>query len=271
MSAAYYNKVRRILFSTAHDPAKGFNLAYDWLEQTYRKNLGPREHAGLLAELKFYERYRAEFKLTVAGDMGEHADFSGVFHGAASRFDVTTSISWKKFEAYEPFLSHGPDYKIAIVDPTSHELADVVSLAFRRCSCGGYCLPTFLLLDRETNDDGAFSVANDQLLVEVCTDCEEVNELDRFTHYFMPSLSEHADSHDPDIPEDLSNETTEKYGIEVYKWLRREYCEELMAVAGNVYTVTAPSGDGYWSCNCIFKNSVVSNVFPDRFSADGIA
>ena len=141
-NSTYYNRVRRILFSTAQNRSKGFGLAYEWLEKSYRAKLGPRGHAGLLAELKFYERYRHEFKLTVAGDMGEHADFSGEYRGAASRFDVTTNVSFKKFETYEPFLSDGPEYKIVVVDPRSLDVSDVISLAFRRCACGGYRLPS---------------------------------------------------------------------------------------------------------------------------------
>jgi len=91
MSAENYNNIRRIIFSTANNPAKGFQLAHEWLDSTYKVKLGPKGYSGLKAELNFYQRHGQEFKLTVAGDMGEHADFSGMYGSSATRFDVTTN------------------------------------------------------------------------------------------------------------------------------------------------------------------------------------
>ncbi|MCU0289469.1 MAG: hypothetical protein MUF15_24120 [Acidobacteria bacterium] len=73
-SVENYNKIRRILFCTANNPDKGFYKAYDWMEKTYRNQLGLNGYVGLMAELKFYERYKRDYKLTVAGDMADHAD-----------------------------------------------------------------------------------------------------------------------------------------------------------------------------------------------------
>ncbi len=267
LSAGYYNHVRRIVFSIAQNPSRGFSEAYDLLETGYRAKLGSRGYRGLLAELRFYERYRREFKLTIAGDMGEHADFAGQYGSAVARFDVTTNLGPKRLGDYEPFLSDGPEYKIVVVDPTSGDIAELVSLAFRQCKCGGYFLPTFILLDRETTA----SVANDQLLVEICAHCEEVHEVGRHAHHFMPSLSEVVEGQEPESSSRSVKRRVKAYGLDVYKWLRREYCDELMAVAGMTYTVTDSDGDGYWACKTIFKNSVVGHVFPDPFALDGLA
>jgi hypothetical protein len=270
MGPDHYNKVRRILFSTAQNPSRGFAMAYEWLEKTYRKSLGTAGHLGLLAELKFFERYRREFKLTVAGDMGEHADFAGEYQGNMSRFDVTTNLSTKRFATYEPFLSDGPEYKIVVVDRQSLEVSDVVSLAFRRCRCGGHCMPVFVLLDGNINGEGEASWTNDQLQLEICVACEEITDVARHTHHFMPSPSEHFEWQAPDDPSVTATRGDDGYGLDVYKWLRREHCDELMAVAGPEYTVTGRNGEGYWACKSFFRNSVVEGIFPDVFSADGI-
>ena len=103
-AAEYYNQVRRILFCAVHNPSQGFSTAYEWMEKTYRRKLGAQSATGLMAELKFYERYRKDFKLTVAGDVGDHADFCGLFGSRATRFDATTNLDYKKFKTYEPFL-----------------------------------------------------------------------------------------------------------------------------------------------------------------------
>lgn len=81
MSAETYNRIRRILFSTVHNPQQGMAKAREYLER-YKKRLGPNGYVGLKAELEFYERHRGDFALTVAADVGEHADFSGVLSGS---------------------------------------------------------------------------------------------------------------------------------------------------------------------------------------------
>ena len=122
MSASTYNEIRRIIFSTANNPKRGFALANEWLEKTYKNKLGSRGYAGLKAELYFYEKHRHEFKLTVAGDMGEHADFSGMYGTDATRFDVTTNLDFKKFHNYEPHMGDGLYYKIALLDKNNFEI-----------------------------------------------------------------------------------------------------------------------------------------------------
>lgn len=115
MSAEVYNRIRRIVFSTANNPKKGFGLAREYLEG-YQDDLGPRGYIGLMAELNFYQQYGKEFNLTVAGDMGEHADFAGIYGGCATRFDVTTNPDFKQLSNYEPFITDGIRYQIAILD-----------------------------------------------------------------------------------------------------------------------------------------------------------
>tara|TARA_Y100001951_G_scaffold104406_1_gene115903 strand:+ start:513 stop:1325 length:813 start_codon:yes stop_codon:yes gene_type:complete len=263
VSAENYNKIRRILFSTANDRKKGFSVSYEWLEKTYKKQLSPQGYAGLLAELKFYEKNKKEFNLTVAGDMGEHADFSGSMGQEVCRFDVTTNLAYKKYQDYEPFFSDGPKYKIVVMDKASNEVSDIVSLAFEQCSCGGYKIPFLLLMGENFNDRGESQWSNDQLVMKICTSCNEYGEASRHTHHFLYSPQEYVSN----LPEEMDNNERRskinQYCLGAYKYFRREFCDELMGVAGHDYKVTAPDGGGYWTFNFQFKNQVVGDFLLD--------
>jgi len=259
MSAKTYNDIRRILFCTANDPMKGFPCAYEYLERTYKKKLDNKGYVGILAELKFYEKYRREFNLTVAGDMGEHADFAGTLGREATRFDVTTNINFKKFHDYEPYMGHGPSYKIALLDQGNFEVIDVLNLAFPKCECcGGYLIPTVILLDQNYNRHGDSLWNNDQLLIDICENCEEYFERERYTHSGLLSVGEYHDYNDDDMSLDL----TESYITSIYKYFRRQHSDYLMAVGSHGYRITKPDGGGYWALNLNFINSAVSNRMP---------
>ncbi|MCK5215665.1 MAG: hypothetical protein KAR05_09970 [Candidatus Omnitrophica bacterium] len=263
MGAELYNKIRRILFNTANDPQKGFSVAYEWLEQTYKSQLGPKGYAGILAELKFYEEYRKEFSLTVAGDMGEHADFSGLYGSEATRFDVTTNLSYKDFKEYEPFMGEGIKYKIAFFDADNFSLIDVLELGFEKCECGGYMIPFVLLLGENYNSKGWSQWTNDQLIMNICSNGCDFNELDRHVHHFLVSPSEHiSDLEEIMTLEEIENERM-KYCLDNYKYFRREYRDDLMAVAEQGYKITGRKGEGFWTFGFHFVNKAVSDMMPE--------
>lgn len=263
MSAEIYNRIRRILFCTANNPVKGFSVAYEWLEKTYRKQLDTKSYCGLMAELRFYERYGREFYLTVAGDMGEHADFAGMFSSQPARFDVTTNINFKSFCDYEPYMGAGPRYKIALLDQGNFEVIDVFDLAFPRCNCcGGHLIPAIVLLNQNYNRHGESQWNNDQLLIDVCTGCEEYIERQRYTHYGLFSPQEHYDAFDGD--EDVAAESTQQHAVSAYKYFRRQHSDFLMAVASHNYIITEPKGGGHWAINFNFVNAAVSSDMPNE-------
>ncbi|TYB32726.1 MAG: hypothetical protein FXF49_10040 [Flexistipes sinusarabici] len=261
MSAENYNKIRRILFSTANKPNKGFSVAYEWMESTYCKQLDLKSYYGLMTELKFYECYKNEFYLTVAGDTGEHADFAGIFGSQPARFDVTTNINFKNFLDYEPYMGSGPIYKVALLDQGSFDVIDVLDLAFPRCNCcGGYLIPTIVLLDQNYNRHGESQWNNDQLLIDVCTGCEEYTENHRYIHSGLFSASEYYDFFGGDV--DLAEKAKEQHVISAYKYFRRQHSDYLMAVGSHNYIVTMPKGGGHWAINFNFVNSAVSREMP---------
>lgn len=258
MSAAEYNRIRRVLFSTVHDHAKGFSCAYEYLEG-YRKGLGQPGYVGLKAELQFYEKYSSEFNLTVAGDVGEHADFAGTYGTQPVRFDVTTNISVKKFKDYEPYMGSGPQYKVALLDKNTFDILDVLHLAFPKCSfCEGYLLPCVVLLDENYNRHGESQWSNDQILVDTCTGCGEIIEKERFTHHGLLSPQEFVDGLDSEGVSRIA----EQHSVSAYKYFRREFDDRLMTVASHRYKVTEPKGGGYWTLAFTFKNKAIANDLP---------
>lgn len=263
MNAETYNKIRRILFSTTNNPSRGFGVAYEWMEETYRKQLGARGYVGLMAELKFYERYRKEYKLTVAGDMGEHADFSGLYGSAATRFDITTNLSYKNFEDYEPFLCDGPIYRIALVDPLNFEVIDIVSLAFERCKCGGYMIPFILLMGQNYNDDGESKWTNDQLQMKICHKCASYKEVERYTHHFLYSPTEFVNNLSDDMLPEQQLRAIDEYSLDAYKYFRREFSDEIMGIAEHSYKTIGRRGEGFWTFNFHFANQVIANAIPE--------
>ena len=271
VTAQTYNEIRRIIFSVANDPHRGFAVANEYLDKTYQKKLGPRCYAGLKAELRFYEDYRSEFRLTVAGDMGEHADFSGLFGRDITRFDVTTNLAYKSFGDYEPFLGDGIKYKVALLDHANFNVIDVFDLAFKkceRCDGNGYLIPFILLCDQNYNRHGESQWTNDQALMEVCTNCSDYGERDRFTSTFIQSPREMADDIYASFDDEDAGEILDSYVLDQYKYFRREFDDNLMAVASHSYIMTDRDGDGYWAINFNFKNKAVAESLPDDIETD---
>lgn len=178
--AEVYNEKRRIIFAQMQkDP----ELAKTWLEN-YRKRLGPRGYAGLKAEVAFFEQHRKDLNLAVAADIGDVTDFVGVVNGTMHRIDVTTNIAFKRLASYEPLQLEGALYKVAVFDQGRFDLVDINFPFCEQCR-GGRILPTAVLLEENHNRHGDSQWSNDQLLVNICSACGEVEVADRITTPFL--------------------------------------------------------------------------------------
>jgi hypothetical protein len=274
--AQLYNEKRRILFCAANDRKLGFNIAYEWLDG-YKKKLGYNSYIGLKAELRFYEYYRKEYALTVAGDTGEHADFAGMIDKKPIRFDVTTNLDYKKFKNYEPFLGDGIKYNLAFFDQKNFELIDVLSLAFESCRCGGFLIPSLLLLPENSNRHGEPNGTYDQVLFEVCTRCGEHRILERYTHSFLYSIREYSRQlseyyEESSISDEEYNQYINDYSLDVYNFFRREHKEDLMCIGSRRYVdqmyLTGIKGDGEYKVSYDFMNKVVVDDLSEELDID---
>jgi hypothetical protein len=259
--AELYNKIRRTIFSAANDPQKGFETAWNWLHN-YQKDLGRGSYTGLCAELAFYQRHSRDMSLTVAGDMGEHADFAGVFEGRATRFDVTTNLSYKSFDTYQPYMGCGPRYKVVVVSNGNFEVMDVLDLAFPRCrECDGYLFPAVVMCRENYNRHGDPMMTYDQVHMDVCSGCDLLREKSRTSHVDMPTAQEFFDeawANDADS----ANASTEQHLLKMYKHFQKEFDEKLMILGSHRYVMTDRDGGGYWGINLDFVNQAVEEDVP---------
>lgn len=270
MNAKTYNEIRRIIFATANNPQRGFCVAAEWLEKTYKPKLDPRSYAGLKAELKFYEKHRRDFFLTVAGDMGEHADFAGNYEGIPTRFDVTTNVKFKKFRDYEPYVGDGIRYQIALLDKKSFEIIDVFDLAFDRCTCGGHLIPFITMLGGNYNRHGDPLWHNDQAELNICSACHQFVEVDRFYNQVRFSPQEYYNDLLDIDDNDERNRLYNEYCVDNYKYFRSTHQENLMGIATPTYINAGYKGeDGYWALGFSFLNSAIKEDFSAPIQTNG--
>jgi hypothetical protein len=267
MSAELYNKVRRILFCTANNPKKTIETAFEYLEKTYKKKLTEKEYVGLLAELKFFELYKNKFQLTVAGDMGEHADFTGTMGEEHCRFDVTTNLNFKKYKDYKPYFTDGPRYKIALLDDKNFNIIDVLVLSFEQCFCGGYKIPFLLIGNENHNHCGEPLRTNDLIVMSCCNLCYELEEINRCTHHEIQSPQEYFDNISNDAFENnnkdlFHNKIVDEYSFNLYRYFQTGFTEKIMGIAGHNYNILKFDGDGSWYCEFYFRHQAVKDALP---------
>jgi hypothetical protein len=259
--ANIFNEKRRIIFATIHDKMKGFSVAEQYLE-SYKAALGKTGYAGLKAEMEFYLRFSREFGLTLAADVGEHVDFTGMIGGKNVRFDVTTNINFKEFKTYERFLCEGYDYKIAFFDKTNFEMIDVLDLAFPHCAhCGApHAFPFLITFSDNLNRRGESTWTNDQLLADICPACSHFEERRRFTHYGLQPIS----SYTAEIDEEYFDVKIErdKYAANLYSFAKKLAPVELMGIGEPSYNITEKDGGGEWGLRFPVKSGVVDRHMP---------
>ncbi len=249
--AEVYNEKRRIIFAQMlKDPA----VAKQWLER-YRATLGSRGYAGLAAEVAFFEQHQKDMDLVVTADIGDATDFVGVIGGLQHRIDVTTNVHFKRLAAYEPLQLAGARYKVALLDQGRFELIDINFPFCPHCKTGRV-LPTGLLLEENRNAQGESQWSNDQLLVNICSSCGEVEVAGRTTTPFLYDFESlyrelNAAKHDAEdlggTPIDVKTEVA-AYARRASRYLSDRFGMRLVAVGGKAYQITNPSdAEGFWT------------------------
>lgn len=270
--AEVYNEKRRIIFAQM---LKDSAVAKTWLDG-YRETLGPKGYAGLKAEVAFFERYRKDFNLAVAADIGDATDFVGVVDGALHRIDVTTNIAFKRLASYEPLQLDGALYKVAVFDQGRFDIVDINFPFCGRCH-GGRILPTAVLLEENRNRDGDSQWSNDQLLVNICGACGEVEVANRITTRFLYDFgSLYRDLNEAKQEADELDEAAIDVRAEAAAYARRAsrylsdaFGTRLVAIGGKDYEITNPrDGDGYWTVKFEDQLPLVQEHLQDRYPWD---
>ncbi len=248
--AEVYNEKRRIIFAQMQkDPA----VAHTWLD-SYRNTLGPAGYAGLKAEIAFFEQYAKDLNLIVAADIGDATDFVGVVDGTMHRIDVTTNMAFKRLASYEPLQLDGALYKVAVFDQGRFDLVDINFPFCEHCH-SGRILPTAVLLEENHNRHGDSQWSNDQLLVDICSACGEVEVANRVTTPFLYGFeslyrdlnsARHEAEEFDEAPIDVSAEAA-AYARRASRYLSNVFGTRLVAIGGRSYEITNPrDGDGCW-------------------------
>lgn len=167
IGAKVYNDSRRAVFSIYHK--RGFDEALRYLENVVKRQLIRPAYVGLKEELYFYNSNFDAFKLTVSADVGDHSDFSGVYRGKASRFDVTTNIDYKKLDDYSPFQK-GVDYQIVLMNKEKNQVEDIFDINFPTCEdCGNRLFEVLLVSPHISIGTGDLIFGqSDATVIELC-------------------------------------------------------------------------------------------------------
>ena len=262
--AAIYNEKRRILFSTYYKRNLGPSAAFEYLEK-YKQTLTDAHYIGLKAELEFFDKYKSDFKLCVAADVGDHTDFSGIDSSGSMRIDVTTCMDMKSLSDYEPFIKEGEKYKIAIIDKTNWELSSLVDISFPSCiECGdSFLFKVGVMMGENYNRHGESQWSYDQKLLNVCPSCYYHEIIETITTPFMPQVSEFV----KELPEEMSTdekcEKIKEYKSDVFKYLKKSFDPHLMGFAEYDYQIYDRDGDGSWGLDFLFVNKFVDNYLDD--------
>lgn len=261
--AAIYNEKRRIIFSTYH--SKGLEEASQYLEG-YRSTLGNTGYTGLKAELEFYSKHQREYSLTVAGDMGEHADFAGNIGNKPVRFDITTNVKYKELKTYEKFLCEGYDYRIAILDNANWEIIDVLELSFPKCdSCGdSFSFPLAITHPMNYNRHGDPLWHSDQDIIGFCPACCAIEEKEKIYNSPIKSFSElHSDLYE--LPEnELITHIKAEFRSSV-KYLSKESGLNLIGIAENGSRQDSKYEDPENGIYFPYLSDMVSKYFEDFY------
>ena len=266
-----FNRIRRILFSTFHKGQQGQIDAFSYLEE-YRKELDNASYIGLKAELGFYQKYRKEFVLSVAADVGDHTDFSGTFGKEPFRFDVTTNVDYKKLKDYEPLQKDiDAKYKIAIVNHTG-DLEELIDINFPFCpECGcGRLIDIAVLLPENYNDHGESRWTNDQILIGACSECQYFEEYDRISTHFLSDFQteiynalearndeiEYLEAIGKEFVFD-KNEIIQAHCNNVLPYLHKQFDKSIMALCEKSRKMIDPRDcDGYYSYEVRWKRDL---------------
>ncbi|MFB9971478.1 hypothetical protein ACFFMP_16350 [Pseudoroseomonas cervicalis] len=270
--AEIYNEKRRIIFvQMQKDP----NVAKAWLDG-YRDTLGPAGYAGLKAEVAFFEQHRRDLNLVVAADIGDATDFVGFVDGVMHRIDVTTNIAFKRLGSYEPLQLEGCRYKVAVFDRGRFDLVDINFPFCSHCQ-RGRILPTAVLLEENHNRHGESQWSNDQLLVNICSACGEVEIARRITTPFLYDFGSlyrdlnEAQQEAEDRGEAPINVRAEAaaYARRASRYLSDVFGTRLVAIGGKSYEITNPrDGDGYWTVRFEDQLPLVQDHLKDEYLWD---
>lgn len=225
--AAEYHRIRRILFCAINNPTRGMAIARKWL-MGYRKSLSPWGYRGLKAELDFWEKYHKTFDLTVAADVGDHADFCGHVKHEHVRFDVTTNASYKSSGTYAPRISGGQRYYVAEGSRGAFIFISPLALKVDCSDCKAKCIKFLHVDNGHVTESGMETCSYGHYVISLCPKCLTVKILKSFPNVGgmpPPSVFERESFEDVegDDQNAVAESEVERYKSDLFGYYKVQY------------------------------------------------
>ena len=269
--AEIYNKVKAIAFSIYN--RDGYSAALKCVENN-RYQLDPRGFVGLKAELSFFHRNMESLQLTPAWDYGIKCDFSGMFDGRMCRFDVTTNLDVKKLSDYESIQKKTSIlYKLALVDPQSGELLDIVDINFPFNKTGNGRLFDVLIFnpgDRNDNGEDRYNPYQEIYRIDSYDPTNFVMPEDILTDWYIQDIhSFRADTYEQTefMDDDQTKEYVErevlKYMVQNVKFISKVSGRNIVACGQRKFVPIGKDGDGEYTTMLYWQHPVIDGYLPD--------
>jgi hypothetical protein len=268
-----YNEKKNITFSLYN--TKGLNSALAYLASV-KSQMG-RAWYGLIAELRFYDRYKREYGLDPLLDYGIHADFGGCVKGCnRCRIDVTTNVDFKRLSTYEPIMAVDYDrvYKIAVVDYKTGELLDMVDLNFPiDPRNGGRLFDIALFMPADINSHGDSRYNYYQRIVTVNNVLPDTNFklVQDLTDWYIPDIHTEMqnmwDAYEDDDSFDFRKELDKELATTA-QFLKKVTERNIVACAQRKYEVLTPDGDGDFVTQIYWKHPIIKDLLVDKIDID---
>lgn len=267
--ATKYNIARRHAFRLLHLNPHGKGneekqIAYIKSVILEKYDLMPTSSAGLIAEVRFLDRYRDELCLGAALDCGDKTDFFGFLNEQPARIDVTTKLECKNLEIFETQDSNARwKYHIIEIDKETGRIVRVVpeisnisnqkdvveapsSDGDLKNDCEESLIVDLLIFHRADTDEDGCSKYNPYLEL-VTVDLENNNKIideKICTDWYIEAPATFVQG----LPDEMSKEEIE-FEIEAYcdrivRFLNKQYGCMIMGCLTDEYRIFSPDGEG---------------------------
>lgn len=245
--ASLYNEVRHHAFSLFHSNVD-INLDNIFtILNKYHEDLPLNAKSGLLTELKFYKKYRKKYRLTPTLDCGDKADFVGMIGKKMGRIDVTSSLTYKKFNDYKKPIVVSEENYFLILANKEGILDDIISLNVPILTETGEkrnFIDLVILMPPDYDNDGCSKYNPYQDIITVDIRNNNIIRKETITDWYIEDFGTFISNMPTDIEEEEYLRKIKKHGSDTARFLSETYGFNIMGCLSYEYQILSPDGDG---------------------------
>ncbi len=134
-----------------------------------------------------------------------------------------------------------------------------------------------MLLDENFNEDGESKWSNDQLLVTICSTCQQTEVVDRvttpflygFDHWYQTLNEANDEAEALGQPKINVESEIQEHATSALRYLRDHFGAYLVAIGGKHYKITNPTNaDGYWTYRLLHIAPLAQEHLGDEYEWD---